>query len=616
MNMRLIVAEKDSVARGVAKILSEGAVRRIRVLGLPAYRFTRGGVDHVAIGLRGHLFDFDFPGQLNRWDLETAGKLFDAQPILVIRDESARYVAALRRLAPRAEMAYLALDADSEGEAIAYEAAIVLRLSNPRIRLVRVRFNAVTKRDVLTAFSNPSQIDVKTVEKVFTRMMLDLTIGAAFTRALTSSVRAYARLSDGKFLSYGPCQTPVLALVVDREDARRNFKPEKYYVVRARAEVGGSVIEVRADKVFRSREEAESIVARILRGGGRVVRAAYDRRSVRPPEPLETVELERRMSRWFHIKSKVTLLIAEELYRRGYISYPRTETTIYPPSLDLRGILRELLNTQYRGYVERLLAQPRLTPTRGDSDDGAHPPIHPVKGATREEIVEEFGRVGRVAWLVYDFVVRHFLATLSPPAIIERQNIAIVVNGVELVSEGVRIVDEGYWRIYPFEKVAEKPLPRVSVGEPARIVRAWVEERETEPPPPMTEHELLALMKRFGIGTDSTMQDHIHTNVERGYMVIRKSICTPTRLGTELVHTLRSIAPMLVDHTLRAEMERMLQMIQRGEARPDDVLGRARSIFREAFSAVTGQWRAIGQALAKAINSGSGLGRSRRSTGT
>ncbi|NYR15358.1 DNA topoisomerase [Pyrobaculum arsenaticum] len=595
--MILIVAEKRSVAHAIAKFLG-GRYKLEKIQGVAAYRFNYGGREAVALGLSGHLMDFDFTARQNVWTWIPPEELFASQPLIVYRPETMKYIRALRTLAARAHEVYLALDADVEGEAIAYEAALLVRLVNPRAKIYRVRFNAVTQREITNAFRNPTHINLRMVEKVFTRMQVDLTLGAVFTRFITLAVRH--SLDRGQFLSYGPCQTPVLGIVVTRELQRRNFKPEKYYVVKALVEIGGHRIEMSADVRFKTRKEAEEAAATINRG---VVKAAvYRPHHVNPPVPLETVELERRASRWLGINSKRTLDIAEELYRAGYISYPRTETTIYPPTLDLREVLQELASGHLGSYADELMRR-GFRPTRGDSDDRAHLPIYPTRAATKGEVAKAFGKLAPQAWAIYDFVVRHFLATLSPPAVVEKQKIIVSFGKLEMEAEGQLVVDEGYWRIYPWERQSSKPLPRVSPGDPARAVKVDVVERETEPPPQMTESELLALMKKYGIGTDATMQDHIHTNVRRGYMKITKGKCIPTDLGIALATSLFQFAPQLIEPTVRAKIEKALNSIVTDGTPPARLIYEIKKEFEEYYKALKARKEEIKKALETALNS-------------
>jgi len=603
----LIVAEKGSVARAVAKFLG-GRYTTRRIYGVPVYYFNARGKLYASIGLKGHLFDFDFEDRYNHWYSVEPGDLFNITPLLKAREDCVKYIHALRRVGSNVDEVALALDADAEGEAIAYEAYLVLKQVNPSARFYRVRFNAVTKRDIERAFSNPSTIDLRQVEKVFSRMILDLTIGAVFTRLLTLTVTKYDRslLDRGSFLSYGPCQTPVLRLVVDRALKREEFKPSKYYVVNVVLRHKRGVIRASPRTKFEDKNSANLFASRIeeLRRG--VVKRVVRKEVLKdPPKPLDTVELERRASRFYNIRSKTTMYLAEELYRRGYISYPRTETTIYPPTLNLREVLEELrqLGGDLGQYAENLLNKPQLRPTRGSTDDRAHPPIYPTAAVDKNEVKKALGSRGNLAWKIYELVVRHFLATLSSPARITRKYIIVEFDGAELTAEGVEVVDPGYWTIYYYEREEERPLPDVEEGEELLVERVVVEERETEPPPYLSESELLALMRKYGIGTDATMQDHIHTNVVRKYMVINRGRCVPTELGKSVILALKNIAPELVDPTVRARMERSLQRIAQGVEIPSSVIKEVVEEFSRYYARVVEKRDLLLNKLVQALRS-------------
>lgn len=599
----LVVAEKPGVARAFAEYLSDGGYREVKVNGVRVYVFRRGGEIWVSLGLRGHLMDFDFPQEYNKWHSIDPRNLFFITPIRVIRKESRRYVRVLRELGRRAKRVILAPDADVEGESIAFEIMYILRRINPGLRFERVWFNAVTPTDLRRALERPRQPDPRLANKAFARMVVDLTIGAAFTRALTLAVeKRGVRLPRGKFLSYGPCQTPVLYLVVKRALERENFQKKKYYVVEAVLRADGHEFKASyAGGKFEKREEAEKIAQRAREAGVAVVeKAVYMHKEVSPPVPLTTVELERRASSYFNIRSKETLNIAEDLYQEGLISYPRTDTNIYPPTLDLRAIALQFLSDPRLGrFVQReILSQPRLTPTCGNEDDKAHPPIYPTKYASESYVKKRFGEKG---WKIYDLVVRHFLATLSPPAVHEDQRLELSLGGLKFLASGLKVVDEGYYEVYPFERPQESPLPYLLEGDRVEVVKVKVVEKETKPPPYLSESELLRLMKKYGIGTDATMQDHIHTNLKRKYFIIRNKRCIPTPLGRALAVTLHEHVPEIVLPEVRGKMEKELKRIAEGEREPGEVVSEVKEKFLEYFDRLMANEKVLAERLIEAL---------------
>ena len=576
---RVIVAEKPGVARAFALYLSGGRYELRKVAGVPVYVFKQGESLHASVGVRGHLMDFDFPREYNSWHRVDPLELFEVEPVRVVREGMENYVKALQTLARSTDTVILALDADVEGEAIAFEVMDVMRRVNPRLRFLRAWFSAVTREDIIDALRNLRAPNANLANKAFARMVLDLTIGAAFTRTLTLIVEKRGALPRGRFLSYGPCQTPVLYLVVKRAIERENFQKKKFFQISATVRIGRYQLKMRHDLKYEKREDAERVAQELLRArNGLVTAASYVKRIVEPPEPLATVEMERRASRFLNIRAKRAMDIAEDLYQEGLISYPRTDTTIYPPTLNLRAIAAKFAAHEELGeYVRKvILSAPQLRVRQGKESDGAHPPIYPLRYASRDEVVKRFGLEG---WKLYDLVVRHFLATLSPPMVVEEQSVEVEIARIKLKAEGLKVLEPGYTIVYPFERPQESALPHVERGAQAEVLSVKVVEAETRPPPYLSEAELLRLMRKYGIGTDATMQDHIHTNVERNYFKIVRKQCIPTPLGRAVIAALSEVAPEVVSPEVRGRMEAMLKAIAEGAKDPEEVVQAVKKEF-------------------------------------
>ncbi len=207
-------------------------------------------------------------------------------------------------------------------------------------------------------------------------------------------------------------------------------------------------------------------------------------------------------------------------------------------------------------------------------------------------------------WRIYDLIARHFLATLSKPAIVERQRIVAGIDGVEFRATGLVVLSRGgYLEIYPFESPREVGLPisKVSAGDELRVLAAEAVRKKTQPPPYLSEAELLRLMKQYGIGTDATMQDHIHTNIERNYFTVIKKQCIPTKLGKAVVSILNENASALVDPLFRSQMERRLALIGEGTARPETVHDEIIKEASEVYDKIRPKYQDIGIQLASAL---------------
>lgn len=581
----LIVAEKNSVAEAFAKALAGRSYTRLRIGRVSVFKFTYQGKRFLSIGLKGHVFNFDFKAEFNSWKNTDPRALFFTEPVRVIEKTSKPYYKALRKVARNVELVYLALDADAEGESIAFEVIDIIKSVNPYVKFKRLWFNSTVKGELLNAIKNPVQPNRLLAEKCFARMIIDLTIGAAFTRLITLAIerRNPKALPFGRFLSYGPCQSPTLFLVVQRAWEREKFKPEKFYTIAAKVEIHGAIYEAEHVKGrIRNEKQAREIYLKIKDAKEATVRNfKITAKKKNPPIPLTTVEMESRASKFLNIRPKNALDIAEELYRRGYISYPRTETEIYNPTLNIISRVKMLIeNLQYGSYVKKLLSKRKLQPTRGTKDDKAHPPIHPTKSASPEEIIS---KLGRKAWRLYDLIVRHFLATFSKPAIIETRRLDLDIKGEKFIIRKQLIREENYLEVYPYEKPQEEYLPELEKGEKIRVVEILLKEGETKPPPYLSESELLKLMDKYGIGTDATKQDHIFTNIKRGYMYVEKKRCIPTPLGKKLIETLYRTVEDLVKPEVRGFMEKMFLEIAHGKAGMNEVIEKAKKYFIEKY---------------------------------
>ncbi len=598
-----IIAEKHSVARAFAQALSSSNSYKVLSLNnIPVYEFKYKNLRCASVGVSGHLMNFDFPREYNNWRTVDPRKLFFIQPIQVIRKESKKFIKVIGELSKKSKIILLALDSDVEGESIAFEVMKVAKKYNPLIEFRRACFSTVTREELRKAFEEPKMPNEKLANKAFARMIADLTIGAAFTRALTLMVENEEKiLPKGKFLSYGPCQTPVLFLVVKRAIERERFKREKYYTLEVQISINERTLKARIkDEKIKSRERAKELYLSVSKAKtGKIVKAEYKDAFQLPPEPLNTVELERRVSRFLNIRPKEALDVAEDLYREGLISYPRTETTIYPSSLDLRKVISMFLSRKDLSlYIKTVLEKNKIKPTRGKEDDKAHPPIYPLKNVEKEAVKKKFGEKG---WKLYDFIVRHFLATISEPAILELQRIEISIANISFMLEGKRIVDDGYLRVYYYERPAERPLPYVLEGDSVEVIKANLLEKETKPPPYLSESELLRLMKKYGIGTDATMQDHIQTNIERRYFKVIKKRCIPTPLGKALATSLYEVVPEVVIPEVRGKMERELTKIAEGISNPEDVVVSIKEEFLEYFDKLMEKKNIISRKLVSAL---------------
>lgn len=307
------------------------------------------------------------------------------------------------------------------------------------------------------------------------------------------------------------------------------------------------------------------------------------------PLPLNTLYMTKMVSRLFKISSKDCMNIAEKLYNKGFISYPRTETNFFTSNIDLQSIIKKLQNNPTFGnYAKRLLNGEFRKPRSGKKNDQAHPPIHPVKNLyNREGIAHE-------EWKVYEFICRHFLAVCSDDAIGFQTKVTAKIGEETFFCSGLKIIKPNYLDIYTYDKWNDKTIPDFQVGNTFIPHKLMIEEGVTEPPSLLTESNLLTLMDRYNIGTDATMHEHIENIQKRNYAFKNeKSFFIPTNLGLALILSYRKFSDIGIDLTepwLRARMEKDMALVAEGFKKKEEVITKyveiMKYIYQEIFNRI------------------------------
>ena len=344
---RLIVTEKFNAAVRIATILSDGKAKRRNVEGTSVFEFSQGE-DHVrVVGLRGHIINLDYPEALNDWMRVPLKELVWAEPQKVVTAD--KIGAALKLLAVDADEVIIATDFDREGELIGVEALGLIQQVKPDVRVRRARFSALTKWDIERAFTNLVEVDHPLAWSAESRQFVDLAWGAVLTRFLSIASNQLGR----DYLSVGRVQSPSLALIVDREREIEEFAPQDYWTLHARfrKDVDGTSVEFDANHEhgpFWARREAETAFEAADRVPQGLVRDfLQNEREERPPPPFNTTMFVTEANR-LGFGAAQAMKIAEDLYQSGYISYPRTDNTVYPASVNLRTVLEKLGDSPFR----------------------------------------------------------------------------------------------------------------------------------------------------------------------------------------------------------------------------------------------------------------------------
>ncbi|VDM81430.1 unnamed protein product, partial [Strongylus vulgaris] len=245
-------------------------------------------------------------------------------------------------------------------------------------------------------------------------------------------------------------------------------------------------------------------------------------------QALDTVELEKLAVRKLKMSAKHAMDVAERLYNKGYISYPRTETNKFPPDINLSSLLNKLTSSalwgDFANEVCCFSSYEISGPVTFSIDPGAWPES------------TKCGSLQGDDWRIYELIVRHFLACLSWDAKGQETRVDLRIGGEIFHATGLYIQDLGYLRIYPYERWSDKTLPSYVEGEHLHDYQLRIADGQTQPPELLNEADLIALMDKYGIGTDATHAEHIEKIKTRQYVGVREDgRFIPGYLGLALV---------------------------------------------------------------------------------
>nr|PIM04076.1 DNA topoisomerase family protein [Toxoplasma gondii COUG] len=593
----LNVAEKPSVAKEASRLLSGGyqnAPTQSRFNPVHQFEFSlqNRSCTMLFTSVRGHLMSLDFASAYQNWNTIPPEDLYGAPVERNISQDAGDVRKNLVDLARKAQWLVLWLDCDREGENIAFEVLSVCREANASLNVFRAVFSALTKADLERACRTLQAPDRNQSDAVDTRSEIDLRIGASFTRFLTMRYRSRVKLPSPT-ISYGPCQSPTLGFVVSRFVEVENFVREAYWTIRVTIskpddEKGANAPPLSIDFTWERQRLFDQLAVLVLyemcleNPEATVTDVRGTERTKQRPVPLCTVELHKMASRKLRMSSARCMSIAESLYQRGIISYPRTETEVFSPTMDLLSLIRvHIGSTAWGTYAQKLVDGDFLWPSDGARDDKAHPPIHPLKLMQRSELEEE-------EWKLYEFVTRHFLACCSEDAFGFETRVEIDIAGEGFYATGLTVLERRWLDVYPYEQWSGNRLPRFLVNERVMPSSILMSERQTEPPPLLTEADLIDLMDKNGIGTDATMHDHIRTIQDRHYCYKNENMqFVPTDLGVALYQGFKRLAEVSgVDLSLpdlRARMEADMALVARGAKTKQEVLDLHVSEMKRVF---------------------------------
>lgn len=620
--MRLIIAEKPSLGRAIAAVLP-GPQRRENGL----VRCADGTVVSWCIG---HLLEPAEPAsydpQWQKWRLDML-PMFPEQWQRQPRPKVQGQLKLLKKLIAEAQLVVHAGDPDREGQLLVDE---VLWWSNCRVPVRRILINDLNPEAVRRALTQEK--DNREFQSLSAsaeaRQQADWLFGLNLTRACTLLKRGQ---NDRSVYSIGRVQTPLLGLVVERDNRIEGFVPVPFFRIQVQVQPGQAedpeaatfTATWQASEQYAEHLDEENrllsetvaqTIARAVEGSsGQVSAARFKERREPPPLPLSLSALQIEAARLFELSAQAVLDTAQSLYENHrLITYPRSDCRYLPEGHwpEAAGVIAAVasnlpeLATSDAGQPTDGFDPKRRSRAWDDSKVEAHHAIIPTRRPG------DMRRLDTRQRQVYSLICRYYLMQFMADALHRDGRLECRFGEHRFLARETGLLEPG-WQALELRKAepasgerkAAAPLPRLKKGAPLLARSCAVLSRKTQPPQPFTDATLLAAMTgiaRFvndpelrktlretdGLGTEATRAGIIETLFKREYLVKEGRHIRSTPRGRELIAELPTVisAP---DRT--AHWESTLEQVRFGACQPTAFIAQLQTEIRELIGDMTGQ---------------------------
>ena len=585
MSETLIIAEKPSVAATIAAALGAKEKRDGYI----------AGSGYLVSWCVGHLVQLAeaaaYGEQYKKWS-------YDSLPILpqewqyAVASDKGKQFKILKDLMHRADVSEVvnACDAGREGELIFRFVYDVAGCKKPMRRLW---ISSMEESAIKAGFA--SLKDGKEYDPLYSsalcRAKADWIIGINMTRLFSCLY--------GKTLNVGRVQTPTLKMLVDRDAAITTFKKEKYYHVR----LSLSGVEAASAKIHAA-DEAGNLKAACEAAQAVCTSVTREKKTVAPPKLFDLTSLQREANRIYGYTAKQTLDLAQALYEKKLLTYPRTDSSYLTDDMGgtaaqiaalLAGKLPFMQGADFTPEISRLLDSKKV------SD---HHAIIPTMELTKTDLAA----LPESERNILTLAGARLLMACAEPHIFEAVTAVFSCAGQEFTAKGKTVLAEG-WKglerrfMATLKKKADTEddeenalsldVPPFAEGQTFDNPQAAVTEHFTTPPKPHNEASLLSAMERAGneetdpdaerrgLGTPATRAAIIEKLVKGGFVERKGKQLIPTKSGIELVCVLPEV---LTSPQLTADWENNLTQIAKGNADPDSFMTGIETMTRELVS--------------------------------
>ncbi len=576
--MKVIIAEKPSVARDIAEVLDIKTKKK-------GYIEGRGCAITWAFG---HLVTLQEPGEydpaLKHWSLETLPFVPDKFKLTLIKNRGVdEQFKVIETLCQQAEEIVCATDAGREGELIFRYILALCNCEDKPIR--RLWLNSLTPDAISEAFKDLK--DGHDYDPLYAaarcRSESDWIVGLNATRYYTVRHGRIGGGSDRVLWSIGRVQTPVLAMIVERDDTILQFRPQLFWELTSRYR---EVVFKYTGKRFEKPEKAQALLEKIIGQPFAITGIVAKEKKEQPPQLFDLTTLQREINKAHGLSAADTLAATQNLYEKKFVTYPRTDSRYLSKDLQPRipKILEQLKASRPEAIAPLNLAKlPFSKRIIDDTKVSDHHAIIPTGVAPRGLSANE--------QLVYEAITTQFIAAFYPVCVKNITTVDGVSNGVKFEAKGTQVVEPGWTVLFANKKQSqdaaeEQTLPLFSEGESGPHEPS-LREGKTIPPKHFSENSLLGAMeaagkfveddtlrealKERGIGTPATRAAIIETLLSRNYIQRDKKHLRCTDMGRCLIALIRD--PLLKSPEMTGEWEEKLKKIERSQLDPDEFMG-------------------------------------------
>lgn len=564
--MKLCIAEKPSVASEIARVL--GASQRHD-------GYFQGNGYRVTFTF-GHLCGLqephDYKSHWKSWNLNNLPMLPEKFRTKVVSNKGIeKQFGIIRKLLQEASEVINCGDAGMEGELIQ---RWVLNEGEYKGVIKRLWISSLTAEAIREGFDNlrPSSDFDNLYFAGYSRAIGDWLLGMNATRLYTVT---YAR--QKQVLSVGRVQTPTLAMIVERFLSIQNFKPSPYWVLQTTYKN----VEFQCEEGrFEKQEEGEALFTKVEKSPFEIVSVAKKSGLEYAPKLFDLTGLQVHCNKKFGFTAEETLGLAQSLYEKKLITYPRVDTTFLPDDIytKIPKILSQL--TVYREWTEVLLGK-KIRKTKRIFQNKKVTDHHAIIPTGVESSMSDREQK------VYDSIVRRFIASFYPDCKVAHTVVRGLAVKVRFRTSGKMVLDPGWRVVFQTADLVQKSisdkevLPEFTQGERGDHRPSFLK-KETKPPRHFTEASLLRametagkqvddeemrdLMKANGIGRPSTRANIIETLFKRDYIKRNKKQILPTATGLYLISIIQN--KLLKSPELTGIWEKKLREIEDGSFTP------------------------------------------------